>query len=111
MPSIYILDYDPDITYVLCEWFNQNGFLAIGFSKPLELFNQTKESPPDCIILDSFYGEQLITTEICNTIRHVLNYKGIILLTSTSSISETYLHACDSIGYIAKPFNLADLLD
>jgi two-component system phosphate regulon response regulator PhoB len=109
--SIYILDYDTDITYALCEWFKQNGFRATGFSNSIDLFNQLKASPPDCIILDCLFGGLTATTDLCHLIRNVFHYKGRIVLSSTGNISEKEWKECDAVDFIAKPFDLWEVLD
>lgn len=111
MPSIYVFDYDTDIVYVLCEWLEQHGFKTKGFSIPGQFLACFKTSAPDCIILDSLYGGLPATTDLCRMIQQVFHYKGKMLLTTTGSITEKEWQECDAIDFIAKPFDLWEVLN
>ena len=69
MRSIYILDFDIDITYVLCNWFESQGYEVKGFTTFEQLFKQLTISHPDCIILDCMYGRLSLTINACNAIQ------------------------------------------
>lgn len=111
MNTIYILDFDADIAFALCKWFNAHGVEAKAFSTLEQLLKQLGTRHPNCIILDSLFGRVSLTIDICHTIRHVSNYSGKILLTSTTNLSATDLQACSATGFIAKPFELLKVLD
>ena len=111
MQTIYVLDFDADIAFALCKWFNVHGVEAKGFSTLEQLLNQLSTCHPDCIILDSLFGRTSLTVDICNTIKQISNYSGTILLTSTTNLSAKDLQACSATGFIAKPFELLTVLD
>jgi FixJ family two-component response regulator len=111
MPLIYVFDYDEHIVFVLCQWLNQNGFKAKGFTVPGQLLAYFQTSMPDCIILDSLYGGLTSTRDLCNTIQHIFHYKGKILLSTTGKISHDEWEECDAIDFINKPFELEEVLD
>ena len=111
MQTIYVLDFDVDIAFALCKWFNAHGVEAKSFSTLEQLLIQLGICHPDCIILDSLFGRISLTIDICNTIKHISNYSGTILLTSTTNLSAKDLQACSAAGFIAKPFELLNVLD
>jgi DNA-binding NtrC family response regulator len=111
MPTIYIFDYDADITYIFCNWFESYGYNVKGFSSPEQLLKQLSISHPDCIILDCLFDRTCITSKICNTIQQVYHYTGKLVLTSTSQLSEKYLQTCNTTHFIAKPFDLFEVLN
>ena len=109
MPTVYILDYDVDIAFVLNEWLQLNGFKTRSFSTLEQLIQNLKTKHPDCIILDCMFGKNALLPEICRIIREVLNYSGRIILTSTSCISATDLQVCNANGFMAKPFDFTQM--
>ena len=110
MPTIFTMDYDADIVFVLSQWLELNGFKAKGFLTPDQLLAHFEVNMPDCIIIDTLYGGLQITMEMCNLIQHRFDYKGKILLSTTGKISEKERQACDAIDFIHKPFDLWDVL-
>src|SRR5690242_4144388 len=101
---IYILDYDVDISIVLNEWLQLNGFLTKGFTTLEQLLQNLKVQHPDCILLDCKHGKQSLLPGICRTIRNEFKYNGSIILTSTTAISENDLQLCKADAFMAKPF-------
>jgi len=110
MPTIYIFDYDEDITYILCDWFQSHGYEVKGFSTDEQLLKQLSISHPDCIILDTFYGKLSSTLNICHAIQNVLQFTGKIVLTSTSNLTASDVKLCNASHFIAKPFKLSEVL-
>jgi FixJ family two-component response regulator len=111
MPSIYIFDYDADITYVLCDWFKSHDYETMSFTSVEQLLKQLNISHPDCIILDCLFGKVSLTSNICHTIQDVFQYNGKIIITSTTNISAKDLKMCNASNFIAKPFSLSELLE
>jgi len=111
MPSIYIFDYDADITYVLCDWFKAHDYQTMGFSSLEQLLKQLNTSHPDCIILDCLFGRVSLTSNICHTLQNVFHYKGKIIITSTTNLSAKDLKTCNVSNFIAKPFDLPEVLE
>ena len=111
MHTIYILDYDIDIAFVLKEWLKLNGFKTKCFSTLEQLFQDLKAKHPECIILDCMFGKNALLPEICRIIREVLNYRGRIILTSTNSISATDLQVCNANGFMPKPFDFVNMVN
>ena len=111
MQTIYILDYDSDIVYALCEWLKLYGFTTKGFTTLEQLFHQLAGCKPDCIVLDCLYGRVSLTAEICHTLQQVFHYDGKIILTSTNTLSAKDLQACGVAHFVAKPFDILQLLD
>ena len=110
MPTIYIFDYDEDITYILCNWFQSHGYEVKGFSTDEQLLKQLKITHPDCIILDSIYGRLSSTLNICHTIQHVFQYAGKIILTSATNLTASDVKLCNASHFIAKPFDLSEVV-
>jgi FixJ family two-component response regulator len=110
MKTIYILDYDADIGFVLCEWFKLHGFETKSFLTFEKLLNQVNVCQPDCLILDCLYGGMPSTINICQTIQQLFHYNGNIILTSTCNVSSQDLKACNATDFITKPFNLLEVL-
>ena len=110
MPTIYIFDYDEDINYILCDWFQSHGYEVKGFSTDEQLLKQLKITHPDCIILDSIYGRLSSTLNICHTIQYVFQYAGKIILTSATNLTANDVKLCNASHFIAKPFNLSEVV-
>src|SRR4051794_4087298 len=111
MPTIYIMDYNEDIAFVLSQWLEQNGFKTKGFVTPDQLLAHIEVGMPECIIIDTLYGGLPATREICNHIQHRFDYKGKILLSTTGKITEKERAVCDAIDFINKPFDLWEVLE
>ncbi len=111
MQTVYILDYDVDIAFVLNEWLQLNGFKTNSFSTLEQLIQNLNTKHPECIILDCMYGKESLLPEICSTIRKVFNYTGKIILTSTGCISGKDLQVCNASGFMAKPFDFVSMVD
>ena len=110
MPSIYIFDYDADINYILCNWFQSHGYDVQGFSTHEQLINQLGISHPDCIILDSMYGRLSSTLNICHAIHYIFQYAGKIILTSATNLAARDIDLCNASHFIAKPFDLSEVV-
>ena len=110
MPTIYIFDYDEDINYILCDWFQSHGYEVKGFSTDEQLLKQLNLSHPDCIILDSIYGRLSSTLNICHTIQYIFQYAGKIILTSATNLTASDVKLCNASHFIAKPFNLSEVV-
>ena len=111
MQTIYILDYNADNAFALCEWLRSHGVKAKRFSTLEQLLDRLTISQPDCIILDCLFDRISLTSNICNTIQHVYQYTGAILLSSNATISANDLKACNASGFIAKPFDFETVFD
>jgi DNA-binding NtrC family response regulator len=111
MQTVYILDYDIDIAFVLNEWLQLNGFRTKSFSGLEQLFQNLNAKHPECIILDCKHGKESLLPEICSTIKKVFNYTGKIILTSTANISDNHIQVCNANGFMAKPFDFVNMVD
>ena len=111
METVYILDYDIDIAFVLNEWLQLNGFKTKSFSGLEQLFLNLNAKHPECIILDCKHGKESLLPEICSTIQKVFNYTGKIILTSTANISDNQIQVCNANGFMAKPFDFVNMVD
>src|SRR5947209_6505820 len=110
MPTVYIFDFDADIASILCDWLKYHGYEAKEFFTIEDLLEQLSINHPDCIILDCHYNKFCVTSNLCDTIQQVHHYTGKILLTSTSHLSDKDLKKCNAIHFIAKPFDLWEVL-
>ena len=111
MQTIYILDYNADNAFALCEWLRSHGVKAKRFSTLEQLLNSLKINQPDCIILDCLFDRISLTSNICHTIRNIFHFTGTIWLSSPFTISANDLKACNASGFIAKPFESEIVLD
>ena len=110
MPTIYIFDYDNDINYILCDWFQYHGYEVKGVTSHEQLLQQLQISHPDCIILDCIFGGLSSTLNICHTIQYVFKYTGKIILTSTTNLTASDVKLCNASLFMAKPFNLSEVV-
>src|SRR3954453_18354945 len=108
---IYIFDYDIDIAFALDKWLQLNKFKTKSFTSLSKLFQSLKTNHPDCILLDCGYGKQRLLPEICQVIRDLLNYKGSIIITSTTILLEKDLQLCNANGFITKPFDFDSMIN
>jgi|SRR6476620_5551682 len=111
MPTIYIMDYDADIVYVLCKWLTIEGFETKGFTTLEQLRLQLSISQPEGIILDCSYGRMPLIINMCHTIRKALQYSGLLLLSSTTTLSSENSEACNATDFITKPFDFNALVN
>jgi hypothetical protein len=56
------------------------------------------------------YGTLSLTTNTCHTIQQAFHYKGKLLITSTSNLTTKDLKECNASDFIAKPFDLCEVL-
>ena len=108
MRKILIVDDDDDLTDIVSRILIQAGFDAHIHPNGVNVTDVVKYYNPDLILLDiRLYGQS--GTDICKEIKRRY-YMPIILFSAYIKQGEAYTD-CDADGFLAKPFNLTDLLN
>ena len=109
---ILIIEDDPGILELLQLIFEDEGYLVDAFITGMSALNITAHSP-DIIILDiRIAGFDQPGDEICAELKAILPpYTTPVLLLSAENNLAQLAQECKSDGYMAKPFNIAHLLE
>src|SRR3954452_23219859 len=110
MSSILVLDDDADILFILDRWLAKHGYQVYTFSNSGELLAVIKKFTPDLIILDVRLAEVKDGKTLCSELKLQHHYPNPIFLFSASPMQDADLLTCGADGFIAKPFDLYDLL-
>jgi DNA-binding response OmpR family regulator len=111
MPIIFILDDDMDILFVMDCWLTRHGYEVYTFGNSFDLIDTMKNYTPDLVILDVWLGEEKDGKSLCSEIKQQHHFFNPIYLFSASPIQDIDLLNCGAEGFIAKPFDLQELLD
>ena len=109
MSKILIVEDDVDISRMLCELLQQNGFSVAAAYSGTEAVLQFKAEPYDLILLDLMLpgkSGDLVLTDI----RAVSDIPVIAVTAVTDKASTVSLLKSGADDYIAKPFNNEELL-
>jgi two-component system response regulator VanR len=110
MSSIFLLDDDADIRLAVDIWLTKHGYQIQTFNNSSGLIDAIKKFTPDLILLDVWLAEVKDGKTVCSELKHQHYYPNPIYLLSASQVADTDLLNIGADGYIAKPFNLHDLL-
>ena len=106
-PRILVVDDDPGIREVLCDYLGQHGYVARGAASAAEMDRALSEGPTDLIVLDLMMpGEDGLSV-----VRRLSGTPPVVMLSAmgedTDRIVGLELGADD---YLAKPCNPRELL-
>jgi DNA-binding response OmpR family regulator len=111
MWSIFVLDDDADILFIMDKWLTKHGYEIHTFSNSGDLIDAIKKFTPDLIILDVLLAEEKDGKTLCSELKQQHYYPNLIYLFSASPTADTDLLNIGADGFIAKPFVLHDLLN
>jgi DNA-binding response OmpR family regulator len=110
MAKILIVDDDKDILDVVTLLLTTKGYDVQTIFNAEETLDKIKSFNPDLILLDVNIGKH-DGREVCKilksdgTIKHI----PVILFSAMPGLQHIY-HECEATGYIAKPFDVSELI-
>jgi DNA-binding response OmpR family regulator len=110
MSSIFILDDDASLNYVMNEWLTTKEFKVFTFTKSEDLFNAFNTFVPDVILLDVLLSEIENGKSVCLELRKRYNYSRKIYLFSVAPLSQSEILHSGADAFIEKPFDIHKLL-
>ena len=111
MPRIYVIDDDMDLLKVVKSLLIKRGFDVSTFSD-WEIANKTmKKSEPQLILLDVFLSG-IDGLDVCQKLKTSPYTKHIpvLLFSAFPRIAESAIHDYGADDFIAKPFEVGDLI-
>lgn len=109
MKTVFLLENDPDILFVLESWLTMQHVAVHGFSTAKDLLQPLIEIKPKTIVLD--YHTLLINDNktFCRDLKVIHNFSNPVILLSSYPLSLTDpIHSfVDKI--ITKPFELEEI--
>jgi DNA-binding response OmpR family regulator len=111
MKKILLIDDDIDILNVVKLLLSYNHYKVKAISKWQIITETIKEFTPDLILLDIDLGGA-DGSEICRNLKRSEGIKDVpIILISAHNMPVNYLKRCKAEAFIAKPFEVPDLLE
>lgn len=112
MQRILVVDDDQDILEVLKYILEDSGYLVDTLSDGRLIFDKINEHIPDLILLDIMLGT-IDGRELCKSIKSKTETHDIpVILVSASHTVSGYFNAdMGPNDYVAKPFDINELLD
>jgi DNA-binding response OmpR family regulator len=112
MCRILAVDDDKDILEVLQFILEDSGYEVETLSDGHTLFEKIKESNPDLILLDIMLGN-LDGRQLCKDVKADAETQDIpvILISASHNVSASMNQNGAPDAFIAKPFDINDLLD
>jgi len=111
MQTILVVDDDKDILEVLQYILEDFGYQVNTLSDGHYLFDKIKEHTPDLILLDIMLGN-MDGRELCKDVKAKQETHNIpVILISASHNVVLMNQSGDPNAFIAKPFDIDDLLD
>jgi DNA-binding response OmpR family regulator len=110
MKKILVVDDDVDILTLVKMALTMKGFIVEAIARWEELSNSIMQFKPQLILLDvSLNGAD--GRDLCKKIKEAeeTNHIPVVLFSANSNMG-TYIHECHAEAFIAKPFELADLV-
>lgn len=108
--KVFISDDEIDILDILTLMLKAQGYLVTASVDPNTLFEMKDEELPDIILLD-IWMTGIDGRDICNSLKQAERTKHIpVIFISANSNIEEIASSCNAQGYIAKPFEMAEML-
>lgn len=108
-PSVFIVEDDEDIRYILDIYLSEEGFLTTSFENVAEFKSVFPAELPDIFLLDVMlpdgYG-----TDLCNDIRNEPSSAELpVVMMSAHAAAARIDKVCHADGFIQKPFELTSV--
>ena len=108
-PTILAVDDDPAVTRLACALLKREGFRTLEAASGTQALELLKTHTPDLILLDIIMPDT-DGFEVCRAIRQNPRTADIPIV-MLSAVSEQVRDSTVRVdGYVAKPFNPADLV-
>ncbi|MGH2565599.1 MAG: response regulator [Ginsengibacter sp.] len=111
MPRIYVIDDDMDLLRVVKLLLEKRGFDVSEFSDWEAANNKLKVSEPQLILLDVFLSG-IDGLDVCQKLKAspYTKHIPILLFSAFPRIAESAIHDYGADDFIAKPFEVGDLI-
>lgn len=111
MPRIYVIDDDMDLLKVVKTLLIKRGFDVHTFSDWEEANNSVKIFEPQLILLDVFLSG-IDGLDVCQKLKAspYTKHIPILLFSAFPRIAESAIHDYGADDFIAKPFEVGDLI-
>lgn len=111
MPRIYVIDDDMDLLKVVKSLLIKKGFDVSTFSDWEIAKNTMKKSEPQLILLDVFLSG-IDGLDVCQKLKAspYTKHIPILLFSAFPRIAESAIHDYGADDFIAKPFEVGDLI-
>jgi CheY-like chemotaxis protein len=109
--TVLIAEDDPHIRHVLHELLEDEGYVPLLVANGQEALDLALAQPVDVILLD-LQMPVLNGEAFCHAYREHGGTAPVVLLTAAApAIVEAAITACGAAGYIAKPFDLGQVIE
>jgi CheY-like chemotaxis protein len=109
--KIFVADDDEDILQIVCMMLETEGYEVAISTNAKIIFDYTEQELPDVILLD-IWMSGVDGREICAQLKKDPSTKDIpVLFISANSNIFDITKKCKADGFIAKPFEMEDLLE
>ncbi|MEP6611112.1 MAG: response regulator [Mucilaginibacter sp.] len=107
---ILIIENDKDIRHIIEFILFEQGFETLSIPEPDDLL-EIIPFTPDLVLLDEFINN-LPGHRLCRKIKQIPSLAHIpVIILSTANDIELIAKACEANDFIAKPFDVHDLVD
>ncbi|RYY70039.1 MAG: response regulator [Chitinophagaceae bacterium] len=108
--KIFVADDDPDILEILSLMLGAHGYGVIATTDPNIIFDYEEAELPDLILLDIWLNG-IDGRDVCKRLKDSPQTRQvpIIFVSANSNIAEI-TKECKAEGYIAKPFEMSQLI-
>lgn len=111
MTSIFILENNEDISFVLDAWFTKNGYEVKCFTSSQQIFAEIDHFTPNIVLLDLHLQENIDGYGVCTKLKGEYHYPNkVFLMSGVPHTKETLDMSCID-GFIEKPFYLKDVFE
>lgn len=112
MKKILLVDDNLAILDVLGMFFHMEGFSVKELDNGHTIYQEVSSFRPDIILLDVMLGNQ-DGRDICNSLKSIENTRDIpvILVSASHGVGSLYEKNCRADDFVAKPFDLNDLVE
>jgi len=106
--SIFVIEDNEDIGFILDYFLREEGFRVRLFASARDFTSAFKEEVPDIFLVDVMLpdGDGI---SLCNLIKHDSRSSEIPVLMMSAHSDETSFITCKAEEFIPKPFDLFDL--
>ena len=110
MASIFILENNTDISFVLDAWFTRKGYEVKCFDSSQKILDEVNHFTPDIILLDLWLQESVMNGYlVCQKLKGEYHYPNKVFLMSGAPRTKENLDNRCIDGFIEKPFYLPEV--
>jgi CheY-like chemotaxis protein len=112
-PEILLVDDDDELRESVADGLEQAGFTVTRASDGADALGHLRTSSLPSLILLDLMMPGMNGWQLCELMRSdpVLSQIPVVALTATASMDPESLHLCDVADWVAKPFDLEEVLD